>query len=161
MTRARRSVEAIAVAQQHLEPRHHVVAERHRLRGLQVRETRHDRVGVRRREIEQSRQQLRHQAAQRVDLVAQVQPDVGRDLVVARTAGVQTFADVSNDPDEAGFDVHVDVFARDRPLEFARVDFRVNPPQAIDDHAAFVARQHADVRQHSGVSDGALNVVVV
>ncbi len=46
-------------------------------------------------------------------------------------------------------------------LQRTRVDFLVNRVQAVDDDAAFVARKHADVRQHAGVSDGALNVVVV
>ena len=106
-------------------------------------------------------QQLGHDRVQRVDLVAQVQADVGGDLIVAGAARVQPFADVSNDLDEAGFDVHVYVFARHRPLQRARVDFLVNRVQAVDDDAAFVAGKHADVGQHAGVSDGALNVVVV
>ena len=139
----------------------HVVAERHRLRRLQVRESRHDRVGVRIGEVEQHDEQLRHHGVQSVDLVAEVQPDVGGDLIVARAAGVQSLADVSNDLDEAGLDVHVHVFARHGPFECTVVDFLVNGVQAVDDHAAFVAGKHADVRQHAGVSDGALNVVVV
>ncbi len=50
---------------------------------------------------------------------------------------------------------------RHRPFELARVDFLVDRVQAVDDDAAFVVGKHADVRQHAGVGDGALNVVVV
>ena len=77
--------EALAVAREHRVVGEQVMAERHRLRDLQVREARHDR---RRRARSARSMSARRSAAscarQRVDRAAQPQPHVGRDLVVAR-----------------------------------------------------------------------------
>ena len=59
----------------------------------------------------------------RVDLVADPQPQVGRDLVVAAAAGVQLAADVADPVDQGPLDVHVDVFQVLAELELAGGDF--------------------------------------
>jgi hypothetical protein len=137
------------------------MAERHRLGNLQVRESGHDRTRVRLGQIEQSAHQACHQRADGVDFVAQVQADIGCHLIVARTAGMQPFADISNDLDEAGLDVHVDVFEGDRPLQFAGLDLLAYLREPGHDGTGFVARQHTDMAEHARMGDGALNVVVV
>ena len=58
-----------------------------------------------------------------VDLVADPEPQVGRDLVVAAAAGVELAADVADAVDERPLDVHVDVFQLLAELEAAGGDF--------------------------------------
>ena len=65
------------------------MAERDRLRGLQMRETRHDSCGVHfcfrcEREL-----QTGQRAIEAVDLVADVETEIGRDLIVSRARGMQ------------------------------------------------------------------------
>ena len=89
-SRARASAKPAAVAPEHLDIGHQVVAERHRLRGLQMGEARHDgRRHAPRRGRSAPPAGRCSAAIQRVDRVAHPQPEVGRDLVVARARGVQ------------------------------------------------------------------------
>ena len=86
-----------AVAREHLDVGEQVVAEGHRLRDLQVREARHDERGVARRPGRAARARSAASSQRmRVDRVAQPQAHVGRDLVVARAAGVQALAGVAD-----------------------------------------------------------------
>ncbi len=66
-----------------------MVREPHRLRALQVRVAGQHRVEVLARALEQHAAQLREPALRRVRRVAQVEREVGRDLVVAAAPGVQ------------------------------------------------------------------------
>jgi hypothetical protein len=59
-----------------------------------------------------------------VDLVAQPQPHVGGDLVVARAAGVQPLAGVADQLGQAGLDVQVHVLQVELPVEAAGLDLR-------------------------------------
>ena len=61
-------------------------------------------------------------ASDRVDLVAQPQAQVGRDLVVARARGVQALAGVADQRGEAALDVEVHVLGVERPAEAPGVD---------------------------------------
>ena len=82
--------EAAAVARQHLDIGEEMMAEGHRLRALQMREARHHRVGMR--PAPSRRAPLagaRAAASIVVDGVAHPEPEVGRDLVVARARRVQ------------------------------------------------------------------------
>ena len=96
-----------------------------------------------------------------VDAVAQVKPQVGRDLIVARATGVQFLADLANALDQVRLDVHVHVFERHAPVEFAGVDFGFDFFQALDDRVAFFFREHAHFCQHLCVRDRAHDVVDV
>ncbi len=93
-----------------------------RLRDLQMGEARHDGVDVRFGKIEQRALQRPDQRQQSVDLVAQIQPHIGRHLVVARTAGVQAFAGVADQRGQPLLDIQVHVFQVQRPDEFAADD---------------------------------------
>jgi hypothetical protein len=46
------------------------------------------------------------------DLFAQVKPDIGRHLVIARAPGVEFFTGIADQLGKAGLDVHVHVFER-------------------------------------------------
>ena len=64
-------------------------------------------------ELDQRALQLGEQRADRVDLVAQPEAHVGRDLVVARAAGVQALAGIAGELDQARLDVEVHVLEVD------------------------------------------------
>ncbi len=113
-----------------------MVAEGDRLRDLQVREARHDRVGVRLGEVDQRAAQRGQSGDQRVDLAAQPQADVGGHLVVARAPGVQPLAGVADQRGEPLLDVEVDVLEVARPRELAALDLA-----ADDCHAALDRRE--------------------
>ena len=84
-----RVVEAVAVALRHLDIGEQMMAERHRLRALQMREARHHGRGVLERLLGERALIVAEQRMDVVDPVAHPQPEVGRDLVVARARGVQ------------------------------------------------------------------------
>ena len=83
---------AAAVAPEHLDIGEEMMAERHRLRRLQVGEPGHDRIRVLLGALEQRRLQLLEQAIALVEGVAHPHANVGRDLVVARARGVELAA---------------------------------------------------------------------
>ena len=135
--------------------------ERHRLSRLQMRVARHDGVGVFAGRIYQACEDRRQLPIHRVDAVAQPQPHIGGDLIVARARRVQLLARFADEFGEPRLDVHVDVFERFAPDELAALDFAANARQAAHDGAMFGSFEHADVAQHVGMSDGAEDVVVV
>ena len=108
-----------AVARGHLDIGKQVMAEGHRLRGLQMRETRHHRAGVFERLLDQSLLQTGKRAIERVDGVAHPQPEIGRHLVVTRARGVQPPRRRPDQRGEPRLDVHVDVFQRPLEAEFS------------------------------------------
>ncbi len=58
-----------------------------------------------------------------VDSVADVEPEIGRDLVVARTRGVQPSRRGSDQLAEPALDIHVNVLERALEIERALADF--------------------------------------
>ena len=140
--------EALTVALEHLDPGHHVVPEGDRLRDLEVCESRHDGLGLALGQIQQGQLQALAPGPDGVDLVAQVEPDVGGHLVVAGAPRVQLFAGVADVRGQRGLDVHVDVFQWDGPVEHAGLDALAYPLQTRDDGIALVLGQNAPARQH-------------
>ena len=119
-----------------------VVREQHRLRVLQVRATRHDRVGV--------RLGLRHDrvddtqdvARDRARVIEQVHPHERRDLVVAAAAGAELAAELgSDDADERLLEraVHVLVVGPGRSVPSVM-------PRASTSRPACMARSSSAVR---------------
>ncbi len=99
-----------------------MVAEGHRLRGLQMGEAGHHGCGMIERLLGERALQIGELGIQRVDGVAHIEPEVGRHLVVARARGVQPPGGSADQPGEAGFDIHVDVFQRTLEGEGAGFD---------------------------------------
>ena len=99
--------ESLGVAREHRIVCHEMVAECDRLRDLKVRESRHDGGSVRFGQIEQRASQCGDARRQVVDRGAYVEPHVGRDLIVAGTAGVQSLAGVADQRDQPLFDIEV------------------------------------------------------
>ena len=149
---------ALGVARQHFKVGQQVVAEGDRLRHLQVGEARHHGVGVRLGQIDQRSLAGAESGQNAVDRVAQVEPDVGRHLVVAAAAGMQALAGVTDFGGQCGLDVEVDVFLVERPGELAGANLGQQLGHATADRLEIVLGQDADVVQHGGVCQRTLNI---
>ena len=135
-----------------------MVREINGLRALQMRVAGNEHVGIFLAERDEGALQIGNFAEQQNDFIAQPEPHVERDLVVARAGGVQ-FRAGGNALGQFGLDVHVDVFELGLPLEFAGGDFLADLIQAFGDGAQFILFQHADFLEHRRVGDGAGDVV--
>ncbi len=138
-----------------------MVAEGHRLGGLQVGEAGHDGGRFTLGQVQQSGHQVQILFFQNQHLVTQPQADIGGHLVVPGTAGVQFLAGDADLVGEPRFNVHVHVFQGNGPLEFAGFDLFLDFRQAIDDGVALFLGEHAYLRQHGGVGLGAEDVLTV
>ena len=98
-----------AVAPDHLDIGHQVMAERHRLGDLQMGKAGHHRIGMRFGLVEQRRLQVTHRRVDAVDRAAHPEAEIGRDLVVARARGVQPPGGRADQLGEPRLDIEVDV----------------------------------------------------
>ena len=113
---------ARAIAAEHFDICHAVMAEGYRLGGLEVREARHDRVGVLLGAIEESGDEAGQCRFRPGKLFLHPEAEVERDLVVARTGGVQPAGGRTDQRRQPRLDVHVNVFELARELEIAALD---------------------------------------
>ncbi len=104
--------EAAAVARRHLDVGQQMMAEGHRLRGLQMGEARHHGRGMRQRLLGQRLLVAGERVVELVDGIAHPEPEIGRDLVVARARGVQPPGGRPDQLRQPALDVHVNVFER-------------------------------------------------
>ena len=100
-----------------------MMPERHRLRGLQMREAGHDRLRMGERLLRQRALIIRQRRVEFVQHIAHPQPEIGRDLIVARARGMQPSGCRADHVREPRLDVHVDVFERALETEFTTRDF--------------------------------------
>ena len=119
----------------------------------------HDGAGVVQRHRGQGAAQLAQQLDQGVDFLAQPQADVGSDLIVARTAGVQALARVAHQLHQALLDVQVHVFQIQQPLEAAGLDLGADLGHAALDVGQVLGADDALGGQHVGVGQRTLDVV--
>jgi hypothetical protein len=89
-----------------------MVAERHRLRGLQVGKAWHHGRGVRQRLLGQRLLVAGERVVDRIDGRTHPEPEVGRDLIIARARGVQPPGRGPYQFRQPALDVHVNVFER-------------------------------------------------
>ncbi len=150
--------ETLAIAREHLDIRQQVMRKAHRLRDLQVREAGQDGFGVALCHGQQRSLHLRQQGRQRIDLAAQPQPHVGGHLVVARAAGVQALAGITDERRQPRLDVQVHVFEFELPLETAGVDIGFDLRQATLDVGRILLRDHALRGEHFGMGQRAGDV---
>ena len=98
------------------------MTERHRLRALQMREAWHHGRSVLQRLLRQRLLVVAEQAVDVVDPVTHPQPEVGRDLVIARARGVQPAGRRADQHGQPALDVHMNVLERALELELAGAD---------------------------------------
>jgi len=101
--------EAPAVAAEHLDIGHEMVAEGHRLGNLQMRVAGHHGVGVALGLADQRRLQRLHLTVEPVDRAAHPEAHVRCDLIVARSRGVQPAGRRADEFGETHLDIHVNV----------------------------------------------------
>ncbi|OIQ67715.1 hypothetical protein GALL_507040 [mine drainage metagenome] len=145
----------LGIAREHFHIGQQVVAEAHWLRDLQMSEAGHDGVRVPCGQRHQGALQRVQLCNRLVDGVAQPKPDVGCDLVVAAAAGMQALASVADELSQPGFDVEVDVFEFEFPVEALRLDVLADLRHAAFDRCKIVAADDAALRQHGGVGQRA------
>ena len=91
-----------------------------------------------------------------VDRLADPEPQVGRDLIVAAAAGMELAAGVAEPVDQGPLDVHVDIFQFGREREAVLLNFLADLAQGLLNLAAFVVAEQADLGQHLGMGDRCL-----
>src|SRR5215831_11784788 len=116
------SSELATVARSHLHIGEEMVPEGHGLRGLQMGEARHHGRGVFERLLRERALVGGEGHVDGVDRGPDPQSKIGRDLVVARTRGVQPPRRRPDQLGEPAFHVHMDVLERPLELELAALD---------------------------------------
>ena len=127
------------------------MAEGYRLGDLQMREAGHCGGGFLFGQVNQRAAESLDQGQNVVDRIAQIEADVGRDLVVARAPCMQALAGVADEGGQALFDIEVYVFQVERPVELARFDFFRDDRHAALDVGQVGGGDDALFGQHAGV----------
>ena len=152
-------LEAFAVAAEHLDVGEQMMRERDGLRALQMRIAGHDRREVAPREANQRGAKFGDQRDHGGQLVAQIQPQVERDLIVARTPGVQLAPGLADQRDQPALDREVDVFIGNVEFEQAPLDLIFDTLESADDRTHFAGLEQADFREHLRMRDRSANIV--
>ena len=99
-----------------------MMPERHRLRGLQMGEARHHGGGMLQRPLHQRVLERGQRRVGLVDGVADIEPEIGRHLVVARARGVQPSRGGADQLAQPALDIHVNVLERALEIERSLAD---------------------------------------
>src|SRR5215475_1326256 len=111
------------------------------------------------RQVNQGALELQDVVEDGTNLVAQVEPYIQGDLIVAAAGGVELAANGANRLDQAPLDVHVDVLPAHIKRERAALDFRLDRLQAVYNGAGLLVGDNAALGQHPAVRDTAQNIV--
>ena len=131
-----------------------------RLGSLQVGKAGHDGVRFALGQVHQSGLQTGDLAQDGIDGIPQIETDVGGHLIVTGASGVQLLAGNADALGQSCFNIHVHVFQFHRPGELAVANFLANGLQAVDDLGFFFRSKHPYLRQHGGMGDGAIDVLL-
>ena len=93
-----------------------------------------------------------------VDIVPEIHSDIGCDLIVSASAGVQGFALLANPVCERSFDVHVNILKLNGPIEDTGFDICSDFVQAGDNGLGGLTVDNAASPQHCGMSHGPFDV---
>ena len=113
---------AAPVARQHLDVGHQMMAESHGLRDLQMGIAGHHGAGVLKRLGRQRVLQPAKRPIHVIEVVADIQLEIGRHLVIARARRVQPAGWLADQRLQPRFHIHMHVFERARKRERARLD---------------------------------------
>ncbi len=136
--------EAFEIAREHFEIRQQIVRPQHRLRAPHVRIARNHGVGIAAGQLEQRPHQAGEQAARAVAFVAQPQPRVERDLLVAAAAGVDLVRDSAGLLLQLADHQRVDVFIAGALVKRRLRRLRADLIERGDDPRAFLRGEDAD-----------------
>ena len=149
----------VEVAQQRLHVGEQLMAEGDRLGRLQVGQTRRGRVDVPVGLLDERVGQLDDPRGDPAGVVAQVEPQVGGDLVVAGPAGAQLAAERAEPLQQAAFERGVHVLVVDRGPELAGRAGRLEVVQRGQHPAQLVGVEQAGAGQHPSVRAGGGQIV--
>ena len=96
-----------------------------------------------------------------LDLLLDVQTHIERDLIVSRTAGVQTLAGITDALGQQLLDVHVDVLVIERELNLAVLDILEDALQTFDNLFGLMLLDDALLAQHGSVRDRAGDIFLI
>jgi hypothetical protein len=99
------------------------------------------------------------QAGDGIDLVAQPQAHIGRNLIVPRSRRMQPLAGIAYQFGEPPLDVHVHVLRVQRPREAGALDFAQDGGETPLDRAQIGRRENSGCAQHACMSDRSTDVV--
>ena len=114
------------IAFEHFDIGKHMVTKRNRLSNLHMRKARHDDVVVLFSLSDEDLLKMLDTTNNFVDFTAQVEADIGCNLIVAGATGVKTLAGVTNQCSESSFNIEMHVFKFKLPFKLAGLDFFTN-----------------------------------
>ena len=135
------------------------MAEGHRLRRLQMGEARHHRRRMRERGLGESELKPGEQRVDGIDLVADIEAEVGRDLIVPRPRRMQFAGDRPDQLGEAALDIEMDVLERAAEGEGAGLDLACDLVEAARDLARIRLGDDAGLGKHRGMGLGRHDIV--
>ncbi len=136
-----------------------MMAEGHGLRGLQMGEAGHHGAGMLQRAAHQRMLERGERGIGLVDDVADIEAEIGRDLVVARARGVQPARGGADQLGQPALDIHVDVFERALEAEIALAHLGQDRVEALGDVLRIRRGDDALVGQHRGMRLGGGDVL--
>ena len=153
------SASRCAVALELLAVRQPVVRGQNGLCPLEMGVAGQDHVGIRIAPAHERLLQRRQAAVDLVDARADPEPQVGGDLIVSAAGRMEFPAHVADPLHQGRLDVHVDIFEFGTELEPILLNFLADFLQRLLNLLAFVGRNQADLGEHLGVGDRALNIL--
>ena len=151
--------EPVAVALGHLDVGQQVVGEQHRLGRLDVGRPGQDGRALALGEGDQRALEVQQRDVEPLDRPAQPQPEVGRDLVVARATGVELPGDRADALREGGLEIEVDVLEVRVPGHRPVGDRHGQALQAPDQVTDLVIGQQARAAEAADMGDRPRDVV--
>ena len=149
------------VTLEHIGVCHHVMCKRSRLCALQVRIARHNRIEILTALYSQRLHKAKDQLDDLLDLLLDVQTHIECNLIVSRTAGVQTLAGITDALGQQLLDVHVDVLVIERELNLAVLDILEDALQTFDDLFGLMLLDDALLAQHGSVRDRSGDIFLI
>lgn len=150
--------QALEVTREHPIVREHVMREEHGLGLLHVRVARHDDAKVVLGEIEQRAAQVEYLVREAVRELLGMMTRVGRDLVVATAARMQTTTCRANRLGQVAFDGHVDILVVYVEIEVAFLNARGDGVKASANILGILFRNHALTGEHERMRLRSLDV---
>ncbi len=135
------------------------MGEQHGLRGLDVGRPGQDRGALTLGQADERPLEVEQRPVQPIDRAPEPEPQVGRDLVVARAPGVQLSGHGADAVGQGRFEVEVDVLERGVPIDRAGGDRLGEPVQATDELIDLVVGQQAGACQPADVRDRTRDIV--
>ena len=122
---------------------------------------RHNRIEILAALCRQRLHKAKDQLDDLLDLLLDVQTHIECNLIVSRTAGVQTLAGITDALGQQLLDVHVDVLVIERELNLAVLNILEDALQTFDDLFGLMLLDDALLAQHGSVRDRSGDIFLI